>query len=70
MAESQVRSPSDAKPDFDDANLKGKYFFSEHFNLEHLLWNPNYLGPTNIESGLRAHESVVETNWLIQKTVG
>ena len=27
MAESQVTSPSDAKLDFDDANLKGKYFF-------------------------------------------
>ena len=27
MAESQVRSPSDANLDFDDATLKGKYTF-------------------------------------------
>ena len=28
MAESQVRSPSDANVDFDDATLKGKYIFN------------------------------------------
>ena len=28
MAESQVRSPSDANVDFDDATLKGKYTFN------------------------------------------
>ena len=27
MAESQVRSPSDANLDFDDATLKGKFTF-------------------------------------------